>query len=80
MTRGGALWEGRRRAEEIQLRIRYTPEPPSQDDDMPFLIWPLIVRIYIYEEKVIAAVTREAPRLGRAQVGGVGARRDESNE
>ena len=49
MTRGGALWEGRRRAEEIQLRIRYTPEPPSQDDDMPFLIWPLIVRIYIYE-------------------------------
>ena len=29
---------------------------------------------------VVAAVAREAPRLGRAQVGGVGARRDESNE
>ena len=51
MTRGDALWEGRRRAEEIQLRIRYTPEPPSQDDDMPFLIWPLIVRIYIYDRR-----------------------------
>ena len=29
---------------------------------------------------VVAAVAREAPRLGRAQVGGVGARREESNE
>ena len=29
---------------------------------------------------VVAAVAREAPRLGRAQAGGVGARREESNE
>ena len=29
---------------------------------------------------VVAAVARQAPRLGRAQVGGVGGRRGESNE
>ena len=29
---------------------------------------------------VVAAVAREAPRLGRAQVRGFGARREESNE
>ena len=50
--------------------------PRERDQDTADAPLGIVVAVAV----VVAAVAREAPRLGRAQVGGVGARRDESNE
>ena len=50
--------------------------PRERDQDTADAPLGIVVAVAV----VLAAVAREAPPLRRAQVGGVGARRDESNE